>query len=294
MHFVKAKGILSSKNGMNIYRGCTHGCIYCDSRSKCYQMKHDFEDIEVKQNTLELLEDALYRKRKKCMIGTGSMCDPYMHCEEKLGLTRKCLEIIDKCGFGATLITKSTRVLRDMDLLKSINEKSKAVVQMTLTTYDEILCKILEPNVCTTRERFDTLKILHDNGIPTIVWLSPLLPFINDTEENLRGILNYCFEAGVKGIICFGIGVTLREGNREYFYKKLDEHFPGLREKYHRKYGYSYEITSDNNNALMKIFYSECKAHGIISSVREIFEYLNEFPKQEYTQLSLFKVCKKS
>ena len=294
MHFVKAKGILSSKNGMNIYRGCTHGCIYCDSRSKCYQMKHDFEDIEVKQNTLELLEDALYRKRKKCMIGTGSMCDPYMHCEEKLGLTRKCLEIIDKCGFGATLITKSTRVLRDMDLLKSINEKSKAVVQMTLTTYDEILCKILEPNVCTTRERFDTLKILHDNGIPTIVWLSPLLPFINDTEENLRGILNYCFEAGVKGIICFGIGVTLREGNREYFYKKLDEHFSGLREKYHRKYGYSYEITSDNNNALMKIFYSECKAHGIISSVREIFEYLNEFPKQEYTQLSLFKVCKKS
>ena len=290
MHFVKAKGILSSKNGMNIYRGCTHGCIYCDSRSKCYQMKHDFEDIEVKQNTLELLEDALYRKRKKCMIGTGSMCDPYMHCEEKLGLTRKCLEIIDKCGFGATLITKSTHVLRDMDLLKSINEKSKAVVQMTLTTYDEILCKILEPNVCTTRERFDTLKILHDNGIPTIVWLSPLLPFINDTEENLRGILNYCFEAGVKGIICFGIGVTLREGNREYFYKKLDEHFPGLREKYHRKYGYSYEITSDNNNALMKIFYSECKAHGIISSVREIFEYLNEFPKQEYTQLSLFKV----
>lgn len=289
MHFVNAKGILSSKNGINIYRGCTHGCIYCDSRSTCYQMKHDFEDIEVKQNAPELLEKALRSKRKRCMVGTGSMCDPYMHCEEKLEFTRKCLEIIDRYGFGATLITKSNRILRDLDLLKSINKRSKCVVQMTLTTYDENLCKILEPNVCTTRERFETLKILRDNSIPTVVWLSPLLPFLNDTEENLRGILNYCFEAGVKGIICFGICVTLREGDREYFYKNLDKHFPGLREKYHRKYGYSYNITSDNNNALMKIFYSECKAHGIISSARKVFEYLNEFPKQEYTQLSLFE-----
>jgi DNA repair photolyase len=289
MHLVNAKGILSSKNGMNIYRGCTHGCIYCDSRSRCYQMYHDFEDIEVKQNAPELLEGALRRKRKKCMIGTGSMCDPYMHCEEKLKLTRKCLEIIDEYGFGATLITKSNRLLRDLDLLKSINEKSKAVVQMTLTTYDEKLCKILEPNVCTTKERFETLKILRDNGIPTVVWFSPLLPFINDTEENLRGILNYCFEAGVKGIICFGIGLTLREGNREYFYKNLDEHFPGLREKYHRKYGYSYEITSDNNYSLMKLFHSECKAHGVMSDVNEVFKYLNEFPSFKYTQMSLFE-----
>lgn len=287
MHFVNAKGILSAKNGMNIYRGCTHGCIYCDSRSTCYQMKHDFEDIEVKQNAPELLEDALRRKRKKCMIGTGSMCDPYMHCEEKLGLTRKCLKIIDRYGFGATLITKSNRVLRDLNLLKSINKKSKSVVQMTLTTYDENLCRILEPNVCTTRERFEALKILRDNNIPTVVWLTPLLPFINDTEENLRGILNYCFEAEVKGIICFGIGVTLREGDREYFYQKLDEHFPGLREKYHYKYGYSYEVSSDNHNHLMNIFHDECKAHGVMSNVSKIFEYLHEFPEQS-AQLSMF------
>ncbi|MDD4164415.1 MAG: radical SAM protein [Eubacteriales bacterium] len=288
MHFINAKGILSAKNGMNIYRGCTHGCIYCDSRSTCYKMKHDFEDVEVKQNAPELLEKVLRSKRKKCMVGTGSMCDPYMHCEEKLGLTRKCLEIIDRYGFGVTLITKSSRVLRDLDLLKSINGKSKAVVQMTLTTYDESLCKILEPNVCTTKERFETLKVLRENGIPTVVWLSPILPFINDTEENLRGILNYCFEAGVKGIICFGIGVTLREGDREYFYKKLDENFPELREKYHRKYGYSYEVTSDNNSFLMKIFYAECKAHGVMSDINEIFEYLNKFCEQESSQLSFF------
>jgi DNA repair photolyase len=287
MHFVNAKGILSAKNGMNIYRGCTHGCIYCDSRSTCYQIKHDFEDIEVKQNAPALLEGALRRKRNKCMIGTGSMCDPYMHCEEQLGLTRKCLEIVHKYGFGFTLITKSNRVLRDLDLLKSINKKTKCVVQMTLTTYDENLCKILEPNVCTTRERFEALKILRDNGIPTVVWLTPLLPFINDTEENLRGILNYCFEAEVKGIICFGIGVTLREGDREYFYQKLDEHFPGLSKKYHRKYGYSYEVNSDNHSHLMDIFHAECKAHGVMSSISNIFKYLSEFPEQS-AQLSMF------
>ena len=225
MHFVDAKGILSAKNGMNIYRGCSHGCIYCDSRSKCYQMKHDFEDIQIKQNAPQLLEDALRRKRKKCMIGTGAMCDPYMHCEEKLGLTRQCLEIIDRYGFGLAIQTKSSRILRDLDLLKSINQKSKCVVQMTLTTYDENLCRILEPNVSTTRKRFETLEIMRDNGIPTVVWLSPVLPFINDTEENLRGILKYCFDAGVKCIICFGIGTTMRDGSREYFYSALDRHF---------------------------------------------------------------------
>jgi DNA repair photolyase len=289
MHYTEAKGILSSMNGMNIYRGCSHGCIYCDSRSKCYQFAHDFEDIEVKANASELLEKALRSKRKKCMIGTGSMCDPYMHCEEKFVMTRKCLEIIDKYGFGATLITKSDRVLRDLDLLKSINEKTKCVVQMTLTTYDEGLCKILEPKVCTTKERFEALKILRDNNIPTVVWLSPLLPFINYTEENLRGILNYCIEAKVHGIINFGIGVTLREGDREYFYKKLDEHFPSLKQKYQIKYGNSYEVMSDNNERLMNVFYSECKKHGILYDNDEIFRYLHTFEdKQNIEQLSLF------
>lgn len=254
MHFVNAKGILSAKNGMNIYRGCTHGCIYCDSRSTCYGMTHDFEDIEVKQNAPELLEIALRSKRKKCMIGTGAMCDPYMHCEEELKLTRKCLEIIDRYGFGATIHTKFNRVLRDLDLLKSINKESKCVVQMTLTTYDEKLCKKIEPNVSTTKERVETLKILRDNGIPTIVWLSPILPMINDTKENIEGIVNYCIEAKVRGIICFGMGVTLREGDREYFYDALDQHFPGLRYKFHKKYGYAYEISSDNQRNLMGLF----------------------------------------
>ncbi len=288
MHFVTAKGILSARNSMNIYRGCTHGCIYCDSRSSCYQMQHDFTDVAVKQNAPVLLEEALRRKRKKCMISTGSMCDPYLPCEKELGLTRQCLQLIDQYGFGLALLTKSTLVLRDLDLLQSINKKAKAVVQMTLTTYDEDLCQIIEPNVASSRERFAALKTCQSHGIPTIVWLCPLLPLINDTEENLRGILQYCFTARVKGIICFGIGLTLRQGDREYYYQKLDEHFPGLRQLYQRKYGLAYEIRSEQNQVLMDLFHQECQAHGVMHNTREIFSYLNEFPQTDPRQLSLF------
>lgn len=277
MHEVNVKGILSAKNGMNIYRGCLHGCIYCDSRSLCYQMNHKFEDIEVKANAVGLLENTLRRKRNKCMIGTGAMSDPYMPIEEKLGNMRKCLEVIERYGFGVTMITKSTKVLRDLDLLKKINEKSKCVVQMTLTTYDEDLCRIVEPNVETTYERFRALEILHDNGIPTVVWLCPILPFINDTEENIRGILDYCVRAKVKGIINFDMGVTLRDGNREYFYKKLDEHFPGLKEKYIRMYGNSYQLSSPNSRQLNMIYKSECIKNSIMCDVNECFEYLNKY-----------------
>jgi radical SAM domain protein len=289
MHFVEAKGILSSNNGMNIYRGCTHGCIYCDSRSKCYGFTHEFEDIEVKINAPQLLEKALKSKRKKCMIGTGAMCDPYLHIEENLKLTRKCLELIDQYEYGVAVQTKSTRVLRDMDLLKSINDKTKAVVQMTMTTYDETLCKILEPNVSTTKERFETLLQFKEAGIPTVVWLTPILPFINDTEENIREILEYCVEAGVKGIICFGMGVTLRDGDREYFYKALDKHFPGIKNKYIRTYGNAYDIPSPNNEKLLEIFKEVCVKNGMIYQIKECFQYLHEFP-QKYEQMSLLDI----
>jgi len=287
MHYKKVKGILSAKNGMNIYRGCTNGCIYCDSRSKCYQINHDFEDVEIKSNAVELLEAKLKNKRKKTMIGTGAMTDPYIHLESELGNTRKCLEVIEKYGFGVTIITKSNLILKDLDLLKRINEKAKCVVQITLTTFDEDLCKIIEPNVSTTKERFEVLKIMRDNKIPTVVWLCPILPFINDNEENIRGLLNYCIEANVYGILCFGMGMTLREGNREYFYKKLDEHFPGIKEKYIEKYGDSYSLHSPNSDSLMKIFREECKKNNIVYNTKEIFEFLAELPERD-VQLNLF------
>lgn len=280
MHDVIVKGILSSNNGINIYRGCTHGCIYCDSRSICYGMNHIFEDIEVKTNGPKLLENTLMRKRTKCMIGTGAMSDPYIHLEEKLQNTRKCLEIIDKYGFGLSIQTKSNRILRDLDLLRSINNKAKCVVQMTLTTYDEELCKIIEPNVSTTKERFEALKIFRDNKIPTVVWITPILPYINDTEENIRGILDYCIEAKVKGIIVFGIGLTLRNGNREYYYKNLDKHFKGLKEMYIRQYGNSYEVISKNHEKLMGIIKETCQKNNIICDIKEVFNYMRSFEEK--------------
>lgn len=290
MHFVDAKGILTGKNntyGMNIYRGCSHGCIYCDSRSKCYNFTHPFEDIEVKQNAPELLDKALRSKRQKSMIGTGSMSDPYMHCEEKLRLTRKCLEIILHHGFGATVITKSDRIMRDMDLLDAINQESKCVVQMTLTTYDDRLCSILEPNVCNTKRRVEVLQEMKARGIPTVVWLSPILPFINDTEENVASILDACIDAGVKGIICFGMGLTLREGDREYFYAALDEHFPGLKQRYIKKYGNAYELRSPNGKELMALFNETCHKNQILSTPEACFSYIAEFP-EKYQQMSFF------
>lgn len=289
MHFVTAKGILSSKNGMNLYRGCSHGCIYCDSRSRCYHMEHAFEDIEVKENAIDLLAHALEHKRKKCMIGTGSMTDPYIPLEMKLEHVRKALSLIDEHGFGFTVITKSNRILRDLDLLQKINEKTKCVVQMTLTTYDEELCRKIEPHVCTTGERFAVLKRMREAGIPTVVWLTPILPFINDTEENLTGILEMCAEAGVYGVINYGMGLTLREGNREYFYEQLDRLFPGLKGKYIRTYGNRYEIESPNSRLLMKIFRQKCGESGIVHDNEEIFRYLRTFEeKNAVRQMSLW------
>ena len=289
MHFVKAKGILSARNGMNLYRGCQHGCIYCDSRSKCYQMNHAFEDIEIKENALELLEKALLSKKKRCMIGTGAMTDPYIPLEEELRMTRGALEIIERHGFGVTVQTKSVRILRDLDILQKINEKSKAVVQMTLTTHDDTLCRILEPNVSVTSERVMALKRFRDAGIPTVVWLCPILPYINDTRENVEGILQSCIESGVTGIICFNMGVTLREGNREYFYEQLDRHFPGMKQRYIRSFGNAYELNSHRNGELMRLYHNTCEKAGILHDNREIFSYLHAFEDREDTgQVSFF------
>lgn len=290
MHYADVKSILSAKNGMNLYRGCLHGCIYCDSRSDCYNMQHKFEDIEIKSNAIELLGKALRGKRKKCMIGMGAMTDPYIPIEKDIKNIRKALELIYKYGFGATLITKSSLVLRDLDILKEINQKTKVVIQMTLTTFDEKLCKIIEPNVSTTKERFEVLKILNENNIPTVVWFTPILPFINDTKENLMGILDYCVKAKVYGIIYFGIGVTLRDGNREYFYKNLDKYFPQLKNKYIEFYGNNYILNSPNNKCLTKIFYETCKKYNIVCDNNKIFKYLNTFEDKQLKeqQLELF------
>ena len=287
MREVTAKSILSGKNNMNIYRGCTHGCIYCDSRSECYGMTYTFEDIEVKTNAVELLDTALSKKRRKAVITTGAMTDPYLPLEKELRNMRRCLEVIERHGFGAAVLTKSDLVLRDIDLLQRINQKAKCVVEMTLTTYDEALCKKIEPNVATTRRRFEVLQEMKKAGIPTVVWMTPILPFINDTEENIRGILTYCIDAKVRGLLTFGIGMTLRYGNREYYYKKLDELFPGLKREYMRAFGSSYGIKSPRSQKLDRLVKDICSNNGIINDTKEVFDFIASF-EPEGKQLSFW------
>jgi DNA repair photolyase len=251
-------------------------------------MNHDFEDVEIKINAPRLLEEALKRKRKKCVVGTGAMSDPYITGEENLSVIRECLGVIEKYGAGLAIQTKSSLILKDLDLLKKINARAKCVVQMTLTTFDENLCKIIEPNVSTTKERFETLKIMRDNGITTVVWLCPVLPFINDTKENIQGILDYCVEARVYGIICFGMGVTLREGNREYFYANLDKHFPSLKRAYENSFGNAYIIQSPRAAELMELFYSVCEKNNIAYGADKLFAYLSANEEKRRVQMELF------
>lgn len=287
MHFTDPKTILSQKNSMNLYRGCSHGCIYCDSRSRCYQIKHDFEDIEVKRNAPAILEAELKRKRKPCMIATGAMCDPYLHLEEKLQMTHQCLEVIEKHGFGLSILTKSSRILRDLNILKRIHTSARCVVQMTLTTFDDDLCRKIEPHVSPTSERIQVLETMRDEGIPTVVWLCPTLPFINDSEENLRGLLAACIRAEVKGILCFGFGLTLREGNREHFYQILDRDFPGMKARYSRQFGNAYVCNSPNHPRLMRIFTETCQRHHFLHQPDTVFAYLSHFEEKD-RQLKLF------
>lgn len=288
MHFKEYRSILSSDNNMNIYRGCTHGCIYCDSRSKCYQIDHDFEDIEVKKDAPLLLDLELSKRKKACMIGTGSMSDPYNHRELELEYTRKCLQVIQKHHCGIAVLTKSNLILRDLDLLKKINEESKAIVQMTLTTADDNLCRLVEPNVCVSSERAKVLQRCYEEGIKTIVWLCPFLPYINDTKENVLKLLDYCSQAHVYGIIYFGSGVTLREGDREYFYQKLDELFPGLKKRYIAEFGERYEVYRQSNIDMDQFVKDECQKRNIICDNNYLFNYMHEYPKK-FEQIDLFK-----
>lgn len=289
MREIIAKTILSANNTMNLYRGCPHGCIYCDSRSNCYHIDHDFEDVEVKINAPELLKKQLGSRRSHCMIATGSMSDPYQPLEKRYRLTQKALQLIEQYGFGVSILTKSDLILRDLSLLKRINEKTKAVVQMTITTADDALCKLVEPNVCPSSRRYEVLKTMNENGIPTIVWLTPLLPFINDNEQNLLTIVRECAKCGVYGILIFGLGMTLREGNREYYYQQLDKHFPGLKERYQKTYGNSYILGVPEQNRLLELFHKECRRYGIKTNEDAIFSYLNTFENKETKeQLTLF------
>jgi DNA repair photolyase len=242
-------------------------------------MQHAFEDIEVKENAIPILEKQLARKRKPAMISTGAMTDPYLPIENRLKLTHQALELVKKYGFGISLLTKSDRILADLPLIQDINQQTKAVVQVTLTTADDQLCRQIEPHVSPTSERINILAQCQQLQISTVVWLGPILPFINDTEENLNFLLAACVTYGVQAIMCFGFGVTLRTGSREFFYSQLDQKFPNMKQKYQQYYGNRYECPSPNHQRLWQILADTCKKHNILYGVNDVFAYLAEFPE---------------
>lgn len=255
---------------MNLYRGCCHGCIYCDSRSECYRVEN-FDTVRAKENVLEVLRDELRRKVRKGIIGTGAMSDPYNPFERKELLTRHSLELINAYEFGITVITKSPLIIRDIDVYKDISEHSPVLCKMTITTADDKLCRVIEPNVAPASERFEALAKMSESGLFTGITLMPVLPFIEDSEENIRAILRTAHECGVRCVYPF-FGVTLRTNQREYFLNELDRKFPdlGLRKRYESFYGNRYECISPKVKRLWNVFVSECERFGILYNMKSI------------------------
>ena len=292
---IQAKSIMQKKNNgdkwfgtdynMNLYKGCCHGCIYCDSRSDCYHIDN-FDSVRMKENCVNILEHDLKSKRYIGVVGIGAMSDTYNPFEEQLEITRNSLKLLAQYGFGTSIDTKSSLVTRDIDVLKKIKEHNSCIVKLTITTDDDELCKIIEPHVCVSSKRYEAIRELSANGIFTGVLLTPILPYINDTEENIRAIINKAAEAGAKFVYAM-FGVTLRENQRDYFYQKLDEHFPGIKKKYIEKYGDSYSCTSDHANDLFKIYVSECKRLGLLYKMEDIIDGYKGV--NSYEQISLFE-----
>ena len=293
MELIPAKKIIAkTKNqfwfgmdyNMNLYRGCHHGCIYCDSRSTCYHVE-DFDTVRAKENALKLIETELKGKRSTGVIGTGAMSDPYNREEAKALLTRHALERIDKFGFGIGIATKSALIMRDIDILKRIDSHSPVICKISITTYDDALAAKIEPGVSPTSERFEAVKALSDAGIYTGILMMPILPYINDTALNVLAIVEEAAKCGAK-FIYPAFGVTLRDGQREYFYAKLDLHFPGIKEKYIEAFGSQYGCGCPNGKALFAAFKRACESHGILYRMEDIINaYKYERPSD---QLSLF------
>ncbi len=293
MDYIPAKTIISgysesnpwfgSNYNMNIYKGCSHGCIYCDSRSDCYRVD-DFDKVRAKEDALALIGRELKSKRKKGVIGTGAMSDPYNPFEKEYKLTRGALELINQFRFGVSIATKSDLILRDNDILKKITKHSPVLIKITITTGDDILCKKIEPHVSLSSQRFEAIKSLSQEGIFVGVLLMPVLPFIEDTEENISKVVELAHKSGAN-FIYPAFGVTLRRNQRDWYYKKLDELFPLVKEKYIKNYGSSYECRSLKAKELWSFFKVKCDEYGIIYNMEDI---IKEYKKPEMTQLSFF------
>jgi len=250
---------------MNIYRGCSFGCIYCDSRSDCFQ-NPDFNTVKVKENALEIIRNDLRRKVKTGVVGTGSMSDPYNPLEEELKLTRNSLELMNAFGFGASLVTKSNLITRDVDVLKDIQEHSPVIVNFSIIAADDDLGKSLEPNAPPTSKRFEAMQNLAKSGIFCGAMINPVLPYITDTEENLIKILQMAKESGAKFVFTL-MSMTLRQGSREYYYERIP---PQIKEKQMKRYGVRKYCRSPNSKKLWSVLSSECERLGLLYDMRAI------------------------
>ncbi|MDE6132954.1 MAG: radical SAM protein [Oscillospiraceae bacterium] len=266
----KSSEWFGSDYNMNLYKGCCHGCIYCDSRSDCYRIE-DFGRVRAKENCLEILRDELRRKVRTGVVGTGAMCDPYSHFEETEQLTRHAMELLDAFEFGAHVLTKSSLIARDADIFCSIAEHSPVLCQVTITAADDKLSALVEPNVSRTSERLEAIAKLSESGLSTGIVMNPLLPFIEDTEENVLAIVRMAKECGARSVYPM-FGLTMRSGQREYFYRKLEENFPGsgLAERYAKTYGERYVCNSPHIKRLWRVFTEECQKLGLVYEMRDI------------------------
>ena len=265
----KIDSIFGLDYNLNLYRGCQHRCIYCDSRSQCYGIEHFDRDVLVKVNAIEILKRELSRKRKKGIIGTGSMNDPYMPLEEQVKLTRRTLETIAEYGFGVHVITKSDLVVRDIDILQKIARVSAAAVSLTVTTADDALARVVEPGAPPSSSRFRAMKRLSEAGIETRVALMPTLPFIEDSWENVSAIIEEAHRCGAKVVIPW-FGMSMRDRQRVHFYSRLDESFPGLRERYEAAYRGDYMCPSPQAADLYHRCQALCAKLEIATQVRPL------------------------
>lgn len=295
MEYIDAKTIISAVKptddyiyrdyNMNIYRGCSHGCIYCDSRSLCYEIDR-FDTVRAKKNALMMIEQELKRKRKAGIVATGAMSDPYNPHEEELALTRGALVLLERYGYGVSITTKSDLVVRDKDLLEAIAKNAVADVRFTITTLDDTLAAKIEPGAPSSSQRFAALERLSAGGIFTGVFIMPALPFLTDNEENICGLVRRAADCGAKNVVCMP-GMTLRAGNREYYYQALHAHFPGMAQQYINTFGNQYVCSSPRAEAIYEAFREECRARNILYSFRRINEALRA---QMQKQISLFDI----
>lgn len=286
MEYIKAKTILNRVKfgsewfgldyNFNLYRGCPHGCIYCDSRNNYYGIEN-FDSVHIKENCIEILEHELSHKRKKGVAGIGAMSDAYNPAESKYRLTREALKLLSRYNFGVSIETKSSMILRDIDIMQEINAKNNIIMKMTITTPRDDLARLIEPHVSAPSERFNALRELNNAGIFAGIIMDPILPFIADKSEDIKQLVLTAKENGAKFVYCHFMGVTLRDNQREYFYTKLDEKFPGIKSKYIEAYGNKTTCRPDNYKELRKIFEAECERLGIIYKMPEIISGYKKF-----------------